>query len=61
MDTGALAVVAAISREQGVEMAMIFPKSLNVSRFKIFLDNLRAAHPFDDIMLVMDNLSVHKN
>ena len=61
MDTGALAVVAAISREQGVEAAMIFPKSLNVSRFKIFLEELRSRHPFDDIMICMDNLSVHKN
>ena len=61
MDTGALAVVAAISRERGVEAAMIFPKSLNVSRFKIFLENLRADNPFDNIMLCLDNLSVHRN
>ena len=54
MDTSALAVVAAISRERGVEAAMIFPKSLNVSKFKIFLENLRADNTYDNIMLVLE-------
>ena len=61
MGTGALAVIAAVSRERGVEQAMIFPKSVNVPKFKIFLESVRAANPFDNIMLVMDNLSVHRN
>ena len=27
----------------------------------MFLDNLRAKYPMDDIILVMDNLSLHKS
>ena len=61
MNEGAKAVIAAISRERGIEKAMIFKRSVNVSRFKIFLEELRAAWPFDNMLLCMDNLSVHHN
>ena len=27
----------------------------------MFLDNLRSKYPFDDIIIVMDNLSLHKS
>ena len=30
-------------------------------KFKIFLENLRSKYPFDDIMLIMDNLAVHRS
>jgi len=30
-------------------------------KFKCFLDELRNRNPFDDILLVMDNLSFHKS
>ena len=39
----------------------VFPKSINKTKFKVFLQNLRAKFPFDDVLLVMDNLSVHKS
>ena len=40
---------------------MVFKRSVNVSKFKIFLEELRSAWPFDDMLLCMDNLSVHRN
>ena len=61
MNEGAKAVIAAISRERGIEKTMIFKRSVNVSRFKVFLEELRAAWPFDNMLLCMDNLSLHHN
>ena len=60
-NTKPVAVLGAVSREKGIELIMNFPKSVNCRRFKVFLDELRRLNPFDNIMLMMDNLSVHKN
>ena len=38
---------------------MQFEKSVNIEKFKVWLDELRARYFFDDICLVMDNLRVH--
>jgi len=54
------AVLFAISREGGVELVHVHEKSINKQKFKVFLDELRRCHPFTDIMLMMDNLSLHK-
>jgi len=40
---------------------MTFKDSINVSKFKVFLDELRTKYPFEDIILMLDNLSVHKS
>ena len=40
---------------------MTFKKSVNIPKYKIFLENLRSAYPFDDILLVQDNLSAHRS
>ena len=61
MNTAATAVIGAISREMGVELMMQFPKSVNVMRFKIFLEELRRKYPYDNMILVMDNLAVHRS
>ena len=61
MNTGSIAVLAAISRERGIECVMQFPKVVNIMRFKMFLENLRSSQPFDNIILCMDNLAIHKN
>lgn len=55
------AIVAAVSREYGVDHIQVFRNSVTKAKFKIFLEGLRSKHPFDDILLVMDNLSVHKS
>ena len=55
------AILAAVSREKGVDHVQIFRNSVTKAKFKIFLENLRSKYPFDDIILVMDNLSVHKS
>ena len=57
----AKAVIAAVSREYGIEHIEVYEKSITKIKFKAFLDNLRSLHPFDDMMLVMDNLSLHKS
>ena len=54
-------MVLAVSRERGVELVDIHKKSINKNKFKIFLDRLRQLNFFDDIMLMMDNLSFHKS
>ena len=60
-DTTAIAVVAAVSREKGVECLLTFKQSITVSKFKVFLEELRSRAPFDNMILVMDNLAVHKS
>ena len=43
----------------GVDLVMLFDKSVNTAKFKIYLDELRSKFFFDDICIFMDNLSVH--
>ena len=38
---------------------MTFPKSVDIKKFKVFLDSLRSRFFFDDLCIFMDNLSVH--
>ena len=59
--TKARAIILAVSRENGVENVEIYPNSINKRKFKVFLENLRNKYPFDDILLMMDNLSLHKS
>ena len=40
---------------------MQFDKSVNIEKFLVWLEELRARWFFDDICLVMDNLSVHRS
>ena len=56
-----IAVLGAISREKGIEHVMTFPKSVNIKKFKTFLEELRIKHPFDDMILMMDNLQIHRS
>ena len=57
----AFAVIMAASREMGVELVSVHERSINKMKFKMFLEELRAKNPFDDIMLHMDNISFHKS
>ena len=61
LNNGAIAVLAAVSREKGVELAMTFKRSVNMPKFKLFLDELRRKNPFDNMLIVFDNLAVHRN
>ena len=45
----------------GLEKIEVYKNSINKTKFKTFLDNLRSKYPFDDMMLVMDNLAIHKS
>ena len=36
-------------------------KSINKKKFKMFLEQLRQLNFYNDVMLVMDNLSLHKS
>ena len=49
-----------ISREFGIDLVQVYDKSINKKKFKMFLEELRSKYPFEDIMLMMDNLSLHK-
>jgi transposase len=55
------AILAAVSRELGLEYIQIFEYSVTKHKFKQYLQGLRNQHPFDDILLMMDNLSLHKS
>ena len=37
---------------------MTFKNSVNNTKFKTFLEELRNKNPFDDVILMMDNLSI---
>jgi len=56
-----IATIAAISAERGVDHIAMYRDSVNVDKFKLFLQELRDKYFFDDICLYMDNLSVHRS
>ena len=56
-----LALLAGISKEQGIEHFMVFNKSVNKDKFKQYVDGVRVANPDAKICLFMDNLSVHSS
>ena len=61
MDMDALTVIAAVSREYGVDHIQVFQRSVTKIKFKIFLEELRNRYPLDNMILMMDNLNVHKS
>ena len=56
-----LAVVSAISHENGTEHYKIFSKSVNTARFIEYLVELREQTGPGKVAIFMDNLSAHKN
>ena len=50
-----------MSEQLGSDLVMLFKKSVNIEKFKVYLDELRRRYFFDDICLYIDNLSVHKS
>ena len=55
-----IAVLAAISKEYGIDHTGIYNKSVNIPKFKEFLQNLRDKYFFEDICIYLDNLAVHR-
>ena len=55
-----LALLAAISKDKGLEHWQLFPKSVNVTKFKEWLAGLKAANSDEKLCLFMDNLGVHR-
>ena len=54
-----LAVLSAISKEKGQEHFQIFHNSVNIQKFKGYLNKLRQENGDEKIALFMDNLSTH--
>ena len=53
--------MAGVSEQIGTDLVMLFKKSVNIEKFKVWLDELRSRYFFDDICLYIDNLSVHRS
>ena len=56
-----LAVLSAISKEKGQELFKIYDNSVNVAKFKTYLQELRKIYPEEKIAIFLDNLSAHKS
>ena len=56
-----LACCVAVSERYGLDLLMIWPYSINRSRFQTFAKKLRAKYPFRRMCIYMDNLSVHRS
>ena len=56
-----VAVIAGISKEYGLDCIALHDKSINIPKFKEFLQDLRDKFFFDDICIFMDNLAVHRS
>jgi transposase len=56
-----VAVIASISYCRGVELVRMFKRSVNTKKFKTYLEELKQLHMADDIVIFLDQLSVHKS
>ena len=61
MQEPTLAVLASISKERGLEHYQIYDYSVNIAKFKQFLQELRAKNGKEKIAIFLDNLSAHKS
>ena len=48
------AIIAGISRSNGIDLLEIYRHSITNVKFLTFLENLRAKYPFENIMIAMD-------
>ena len=44
-----------------MDLVMLFNRSIDRDKFRVFLQEIRDRYPFDDIALYMDNLRVHSS
>ena len=61
IDTKPIAVLGGVSLENGIDLVKTYPKSVNNDKFLMFLQELRDKFWLDDIVVIMDNLSLHKS
>ena len=54
-----MALLSGISKEKGLEHFMLFPRSVNIPKFKEYLVELREVNGDAKICLFMDNLTTH--
>ena len=54
-------MLVGISKEMGIDLVNTFYNSVNIEKFKFFIEELRSKYFFDDICLYFDNLSVHRS
>ena len=54
-----LCLLSAISKERGQEYFKVYEKSVNVAKFKTYLQELRAQNGDDKLCIFLDNLSAH--
>ena len=56
-----VAVLAGISKEFGLDHLAMYPSSVNIPKFKLWLQDLRDKYFFADLVVYCDNLSVHRS
>lgn len=54
-------MLAGVSAERGVDLIMQFKQSVDIPKFKVFLEQLRARYFFEDICIYFDNLAIHRS
>ena len=54
--TAAIAVIAAVSADIGLDIFSTAKKSFNIFRFKVFMQELRDMYPFEKICVILDHL-----
>ncbi len=54
-----IALVAGVSREKGIEYTASFERSVNSDKFVSFLEGLIKPYKPGEVVLFLDNLSVH--
>ena len=59
MNEPTLAVLCAVSKENGLEHFNVYQRSVNVVKYKAWLSELRQKTGDDKICLFQDNLSAH--
>nr|AAB42034.1 42 kDa 'D,D35E' transposase [Oxytricha trifallax] len=55
-----MAILGGISEDAGLETYVIHPRSIKTEQYIKFLEQLREKYPEQEIILFVDNLSVHK-
>ena len=56
-----IACCAAVSERHGLDLLMMWEKSVNTDKFHAFLKRLRSKYQFRRICIYMDNLSIHRS